>query len=100
MADDQKKNAAAALTPEARLEQARIAYAQMKTHMVMAILFGLCGMGIFAVVYDRYLAADPFAAMRDISTLLALVAPFLPALIFTFFYRKQEKRYLELIRPE
>lgn len=100
MAETPAKPDGTGLTPEARFEQARIAYGQMRAHMAMAILFGICGVGVFGVVYDRYIAADPWAAFRDVSTILAIIVPFLPALIFTFFYRKQEKRYLELIRPE
>lgn len=94
------KEGASPLTPDQRLVQARVVYAQMKTHMFMAILFGICGLFVFGILYDRYIAADPWTAFKNISTMGMVVMPFIPALIFTFFYRKQEKRYLELIRPE
>jgi Na+/proline symporter len=83
-----------------RLEQARIAYVQSRTYTVLALIFLACGVFVFVMVYNRYVADNLWAALKDLSTMGMILMAFLPALILTFFARRAEKRYLELLKPE
>lgn len=66
----------------------------------MAMIFTGCGVLVFILLYDRYIAPDLWAALRDVSTMGMVLMVFLPALILSHFARKHEKRYLELIKPQ
>ena len=87
-------------SPQDRLQQARIAYGQMYTYRVLAVIFGLCGLYVFTIIYDRYVAPDLFGALRSVSTMGIVFVPFVPTIVLAFFAQRAEKRYLALIRPE
>jgi amino acid transporter len=87
-------------TAEDKTQPARLAYAHMRSCQVMAMIFTGCGVLVFILLYDRYIAPDLWAALRDVSTMGMVLMVFLPALILSHFARKHEKRYLELIKPQ
>lgn len=86
--------------PNARLIQARVAYVHMKSCTVLALIFAAAGVFVFIKLYDRYIAPDLWAAMRDLSTMGMILMAFLPAVILSFFARRHEKKYLDLIKVE
>jgi hypothetical protein len=79
---------------------ARAAYGQMQTCTVLAMIFAAAGVFVFIRLYDRYIAPDLWAALRDISTMGMLLMVFIPALVLSHFARRHEKRYLDLIKTD
>ena len=87
------------LSPE-RLEQARVAYVQMKTCTILAFLFAAFGVVVFAIIYSKHIAPDVVDALRDFSTIGVVIMPFLPSLVLTWCAKRFEKRYLAFMKPE
>jgi uncharacterized membrane protein len=74
-----------------------LAYYQAKTCNVLAAVFAVCGLFLFALLFQRHIAPDPVAALRSISTLGIIVFPFFPAVLLSFVAKRYEKRYLAML---
>lgn len=71
---------------------------QVRTFQILGGIFAVCGLLIFFVVFERRIAPDIPAAMRDISTAGLILAIFLPAILFFFMASRYEKRYVEKVK--
>lgn len=71
---------------------------QIKTFQILGTIFFFCGLGVFFVVFERRIAPDIAAAMRDISTAGLILAIFLPSILFFFMANRYEKQYVERLR--
>lgn len=95
--------AASAPSPEARREQLvqrQMMYYQAKACYGLSLVFAVCGFFLFAGVYEKRIAPDFMAALRDVSTIGVVIAVFLPAIILSFLAKRYEKRYLALMQQE
>jgi Na+/proline symporter len=99
--DDQPQSSAAAgagaAPPPDDFLQLRVAYAQMKSFNLVTMVFLVIGFCLFALMYQKYIAPDVILALKDLSTLGMVVFPFIPALVLSFFAKRQEKKYLALL---
>ncbi len=82
----------------ATLAKIHTAYAQAKACNLLAIVFAVCGFFIFTAIYQKRIAPDFVAALRDLSTLGLIVTAFLPAILLSFVAKRYEKKYLNLLK--
>jgi hypothetical protein len=75
----------------------RALYMQAKICGWLSAAFGLAGFAMFAFMYQKYIAPNPVAALRDISSLFIVLFPFLPALALSLAAKRYEKRYLAMM---
>ena len=94
--DQEDENPSAAASVQREIIAAT--YVQARSSQILAWIFVVCGALVFAVIYERRIAPDVEAAMRDISTAGLILAAFLPAILLFFLARRYEKKYHALLK--
>ena len=76
-------------TPQEIREQ----YYKARTYNWFSIGFGVMGLGVFGMMFQRYVVPRPLDALQDPSTLMVFLFPFVPAVVMSFIARRADKRF-------
>lgn len=84
---------------ETRLK-ARELLLRSRIYRFMALAFAVLGLVLFVFLFFRYVQDDIIHAVKNLSILLILILPFLPAVILSGMAVKAEKKLKKLLGVE
>lgn len=82
------------------VSEARILLAKSKLYRTFSLIFVTVGIFIFCFLYISNVEGRLFDALREPSTVLVFLIPFLPAAVLTWIADRFEKKYLEEVKKK
>ncbi len=77
--------------------EAKMFLIKSKIYRGIAFVFLIIGFGVFLALYIQKSEGDIMQALRDPATIIMVVFPFLPAVVFSFMSGSLEKKAYALL---
>ncbi len=82
---------------EATRLKARELLLRSRLYRFIALVFFCLGLALFAFLYYQHVEGDVVAALRRPATVMILLLPFLPAVIFSWMTMRTENRFMKVL---